>query len=303
MTFIQSVFLGIIQGITEFLPVSSSGHLSILRNLFGIRTDGGLLFDVMVHLGTVIAICVVFRRDVLRMIGETIRMVSDIWANGSVLIHNKKEKDARRYKKILHNNYRRFVVMVLCATIPTAVIGYAARDLVTLASDSLLAPGIGLILTAVFLIIADVSENGKKIPKDISFTNSFLVGIAQGISTLPGLSRSGTTIAACLISGYDKRFAVKYSFIMAIPAILGAACLEISQILGAACLEIGQVFSSRISLSQFFIYLAGAVTAGVVGYFSCRKMLTIVRKKKFRGFAIYCLILGSISIIGYVVMR
>ena len=223
MTFIQSVFLGIIQGITEFLPVSSSGHLSILRNLFGIRTDGGLLFDVMVHLGTVIAICVVFRRDVLRMIGETIRMVSDIWGNGSVLIHNKKEKDARRYKKILHNNYRRFVVMVLCATIPTAVIGYAARDLVTLASDSLLAPGIGLILTAVFLIIADVSENGKKIPKDISFTNSFLVGIAQGISTLPGLSRSGTTIAACLISGYDKRFAVKYSFIMAIPAILGAA--------------------------------------------------------------------------------
>ena len=292
MTFIQSVFLGIIQGITEFLPVSSSGHLSILRNLFGIRTDGGLLFDVMVHLGTVIAICVVFRRDVLRMIGETIRMVSDIWANGSVLIHNKKEKDARRYKKILHNNYRRFVVMVLCATIPTAVIGYAARDLVTLASDSLLAPGIGLILTAVFLIIADVSENGKKIPKDISFTNSFLVGIAQGISTLPGLSRSGTTIAACLISGYDKRFAVKYSFIMAIPAILGAACMEI-----------GQAFSGGVSLSQFFIYLAGALTAGVVGYFSCRKMLTIVRKKKFRGFAIYCLILGSISIIGYVVMR
>ena len=292
MTFIQSVFLGIIQGITEFLPVSSSGHLSILRNLFGIRTDGGLLFDVMVHLGTVIAICVVFRRDVLRMIGETIRMVSDIWANGSVLIHNKKEKDARRYKKILHNNYRRFVVMVLCATIPTAVIGYAARDLVTLASDSLLAPGIGLILTAVFLIIADVSENGKKIPKDISFTNSFLIGIAQGISTLPGLSRSGTTIAACLISGYDKRFAVKYSFIMAIPAILGAASMEI-----------GQAFSGSVSLSQFFIYLAGAVTAGVVGYFSCRKMLTIVRKKKFRGFAIYCLILGSISIIGYVVMR
>ena len=292
MTFIQSVFLGIIQGITEFLPVSSSGHLSILRNLFGIRTDGGLLFDVMVHLGTVIAICVVFRRDVLRMIGETIRMVSDIWANGSVLIHNKKEKDARRYKKILHNNYRRFVVMVLCATIPTAVIGYAARDLVTLASDSLLAPGIGLILTAVFLIIADVSENGKKIPKDISFTNSFLIGIAQGISTLPGLSRSGTTIAACLISGYDKRFAVKYSFIMAIPAILGAACMEI-----------GQAFSGSVSLSQFFIYLAGAVTAGVVGYFSCRKMLTIVRKKKFRGFAVYCLILGSISIIGYVVMR
>ena len=289
MTLIQSVFLGIIQGITEFLPVSSSGHLSILKNFLGISTDGGLLFDVMLHFGTVIAICIVFRKDVLRMIGETIRILSDIRANASILIHNRKEQDAKRRKKLLHNNYRRFVVMVLCATIPTAVIGYAARDLVSLASDSLLAPGIGLILTAVFLIIADVSENGKKIPKDISFTSAFLVGIAQGISTLPGLSRSGTTIAACLIGGYDRRFAVKYSFIMAIPAILGAMCLEI-----------GQLGSAGVSAAQFFIYLAGAVTAGIVGYFSCRKMLTIVRKKKFRGFAIYCLILGSISIIGYV---
>lgn len=292
MTLIQSVFLGIIQGITEFLPVSSSGHLSVLRNFFGIQTSGGLLFDVMLHLGTVIAIIIVFRKDVLRMIGESIRILKDLWDNASILIHNRKEQDAKRYKKILHNNYRRFVVMVLCSTIPTAVIGYAARDLVSLASNSLLSPGIGFILTAIFLIIADVSENGKKIPKDISFTSSFLIGIAQGISTLPGLSRSGTTIAACLISGYDKRFAVKYSFIMAIPAILGAVCLEI-----------GQIGSGAVSISQFFIYLAGAVTAGIVGYFSCRKMLSVVRKKKFRGFAIYCLILGSISIIGYMVMR
>lgn len=289
MTLIQSVFLGMIQGITEFLPVSSSGHLSILKNFFGIHTDGGLLFDVMLHFGTVIAICIVFWKDVLRMIGETIRILSDIRENASILIHNRKEQDAKRCKKILHNNYRRFVVMVFCATIPTAVIGYAARDLVSLASDSLLAPGIGLILTAVFLIIADVSENGKKIPKDISFTSAFLIGIAQGISTLPGLSRSGTTIAACLISGYDRRFAVKYSFIMAIPVILGAMCLEM-----------GQLGTAGVSVAQFFIYLAGAVTAGIVGYFSCRKMLTIVRKRKFRGFAIYCLILGSVSIIGYV---
>lgn len=292
MTLLQSIFLGIVQGITEFLPVSSSGHLAILQNLCGIHTDGGLLFDVMLHLGTVIAICIVFRRDVLRMIGETVRMIKDIGKNISVFFHNKKDQDAIRYKKILHNNYRRFVVMVLCATIPTGIIGFAARDLITLASESLLAPGIGLIMTALLLIISDAVETGKKIPKDISFTSSFLIGIAQGISTLPGLSRSGTTIAACLISGYDKRFAVKYSFIMAIPAILGAACLEISQIGG-----------SHVSISQFFIYLAGAVISAVVGYFCIKKMLTIVRKKKFKGFAIYCLILGSVSIIGYIAMR
>ncbi len=292
MTIIQSVFLGIIQGITEFLPVSSSGHLTILQNLCGIQTDGGLLFDVMLHIGTVVAICIVFRRDILRMIGETVRMINDLGKNISVFFHNKKDQDARRYKKILHNNYRRFVVMVICATIPTGIIGFAAQDLIALASKSLLAPGIGLIMTAILLIISDAVETGNKIPKDISFTSSFLIGIAQGLSTLPGLSRSGTTIAACLISGYDKRFAVKYSFIMAIPAILGAACLEISQIGG-----------SNVSISQFFIYLVGAVVSGIVGYFCMKKMLTIVRKKKFRGFAIYCLILGCISLIGYIAAR
>lgn len=292
MTIIQSIFLGIIQGITEFLPVSSSGHLTILQNLCGIQTDGGLLFDVMLHIGTVVAICIVFRRDILRMIGETVRMINDLGKNISVFFHNKKDQDARRYKKILHNNYRRFVVMVICATIPTGIIGFAAQDLIALASKSLLAPGIGLIMTAILLIISDAVETGNKIPKDISFTSSFLIGIAQGLSTLPGLSRSGTTIAACLISGYDKRFAVKYSFIMAIPAILGAACLEISQIGG-----------SNVSISQFFIYLVGAVVSGIVGYFCMKKMLTIVRKKKFRGFAIYCLILGCISLIGYIAAR
>ena len=292
MTIIQSVFLGIIQGITEFLPVSSSGHLTILQNLCGIQTDGGLLFDVMLHIGTVVAICIVFRRDILRMIGETVRMINDLGKNISVFFHNKKDQDARRYKKILHNNYRRFVVMVICATIPTGIIGFAAQDLIALASKSLLAPGLGLIMTAILLIISDAVETGNKIPKDISFTSSFLIGIAQGLSTLPGLSRSGTTIAACLISGYDKRFAVKYSFIMAIPAILGAACLEISQIGG-----------SNVSISQFFIYLVGAVVSGIVGYFCMKKMLTIVRKKKFRGFAIYCLILGCISLIGYIAAR
>ena len=292
MTIIQSIFLGIIQGITEFLPVSSSGHLTILQNLCGIQTDGGLLFDVMLHIGTVVAICIVFRRDILRMIGETVRMINDLGKNISVFFHNKKDQDARRYKKILHNNYRRFVVMVICATIPTGIIGFSAQDLIALASESLLAPGIGLIMTAILLIISDAVETGNKIPKDISFTSSFLIGIAQGLSTLPGLSRSGTTIAACLISGYDKRFAVKYSFIMAIPAILGAACLEISQIGG-----------SNVSISQFFIYLVGAVVSGIVGYFCMKKMLTIVRKKKFRGFAIYCLILGCISLIGYIAAR
>lgn len=292
MTILQSVFLGIVQGVTEFLPVSSSGHLAILKNLFGIETDGGLLFDVLVHLGTLVAIFVVFRKDLLRMLGETINMLIDVVCNVKILLHNRKEHDARRYKKIVHNNYRKFVVMVLVSTIPTGIIGYVSRELVAIADTTLIAPGVCLILTAGLLLVADVTESGRSIPKDSSYTSAFLIGIAQGLSALPGLSRSGTTIAACLMSGYDKRFAVKYSFIVSIPAILGAAILEVSQI-----------GSDSVAFSQLAIYLVGAVAAGGTGYFFIKKMLIIVRKKKFKGFAVYCLIVGIVAIAGHFITR
>lgn len=292
MTVLQSLLLGVVQGITEFLPVSSSGHLIILRNLMGISPEGSLMFEVLAHIGTLIAIIIVFRRDLMRMVGETAHMIRDLSYNFKVLTHNRKEKDAIRYKKILHNNYRKFVAMIVCATIPTGIIGYAAADLVELSAQSLMVPGICLILTALLLLIAAVSEPGKKVPKDASLTNAFMIGIAQGISALPGLSRSGVTIAACLISGFDSRFAVKYSFIMSIPAILGALILET-----------GRAFSGTLTAITFFTYLPGAVAAGIVGYFCIRKMLLIVRKRKLKGFALYCFLIGALSIGGYFIMR
>lgn len=292
MSILQSIFLGLIQGVTEFLPVSSSGHLAILRNLLGIETADGLFFDVLLHLGTVIVIIIVFRKDILRMLVEALRMLADVIYNLQTKAHNRREQDAKRCRKIVHNNYRKFVVQVLVSTFPTAIIGYAARDLVSFADQTLIVPGVCLILNAGLLLVADVTESGRRIPKDISYTNAFMIGVAQGISTLPGLSRSGTTIAACLLSGFEKKFAVKYSFIMAIPAILGAVVLELFSI-----------DFSRLAISQFFIYLAGAVVAGAVGYFCIRKMLVIVRKKRFKGFAVYCLILGIVAIAGYYIQR
>lgn len=288
----MSIFLGIVQGLTEFLPVSSSGHLVILQNFLGIGNDDTLLFDVLLHFGTVIVIICVFRKDILRMLLESLRMLADVVYNIQTRLHNRREQDAKRCRKIVHNNYRRFVVQVLVSAIPTAVIGYAARDLVSIASQTLIVPGVCLILNAGLLLVADVTEAGHRIPKDVSYTNAFMIGVAQGLSTLPGLSRSGTTIAACLLSGFEKKFAVKYSFIMAIPAILGAAVLELFR-----------VDYSRLAISQFFIYLAGAAAAGITGYFCIRKMLVIVRRKRFKGFAVYCLILGIVAIAGYYIQR
>ena len=124
MSIIQAIILGIVQGITEFLPVSSSGHLAIIQNIFHIQTDGGLFFDVMLHLGTLVAIFVVYRKDILRMIVETVNMCGDIIYNLKSYIQNQRSYSALRYRKIVKNNYRKFVVLVLVSTIPTGIIGY-----------------------------------------------------------------------------------------------------------------------------------------------------------------------------------
>ena len=286
MSILQAIILGIMQGIAEFLPVSSSGHLAIVQNIFHIETDGGLFFDVMLHLGTLVAIFVVYRKDILRMIIETLNMCGDIFYNLKSYIQNQRSYSALRYRKIVKNNYRKFVVLVLVSTIPTGVIGYMGRHLVEKASATLIVPGICLILTSVLLIVSEMAPDGKKIPRDISYGSGFLIGAAQGCATLPGLSRSGTTIAACMMSGYDRRFAVRYSFIMSIPAILGAALVEIKDI-GSEGLSGGMVLNGLI----------GAVVAGCVGYVCIKTMLSVVRKKKFKGFAIYCFVVGVIAII------
>ena len=291
MTILQAIFLGIIQGLTEFLPVSSSGHLAIAQNIFEIDTGGSMLFDIMLHVGTLAAVFVAYRKDIVRMIREAICICIDIGANTKIWISNRKNDEALLYKRIIHNNYRKFVVLILVSTIPTGVIGYAAKNLVEAASATLIVPGVCLLLTGVLLVVADFTEDGKKIPRDVSYTNGFFIGIAQGISTLPGLSRSGTTITACLVSGFDKRFAVKYSFLMAVPAVLGASVLEIKD-----------AVAEEITGNLVLCCVIGAVVAGLVGYVCIKVMLSIVRKKKFKGFAIYCLVLGVAAIAAHFIL-
>lgn len=291
MTILQAIFLGIIQGLTEFLPVSSSGHLAIAQNIFEIDTGGSMLFDIMLHVGTLAAVFVAYRKDIVRMIREAICICIDIGSNIKIWLSNRKNDEALRYKRIIHNNYRKFVVLILVSTIPTGVIGYAAKSLVEAASATLIVPGVCLLLTGVLLVVADFTEDGKKIPRDVSYTNGFFIGIAQGISTLPGLSRSGTTITACLVSGFDKRFAVKYSFLMAVPAVLGASVLEIKD-----------AVSEEITGNLVICCIIGAVVAGLVGYVCIKVMLAIVRKKKFKGFAIYCLVLGVAAIAAHFIL-
>ncbi len=291
MSLLQAILMGVIQGLTEFLPVSSSGHLAIFKILFGVETDTGILYDVLLHAGTLAAICLVYYKDIAKMLAEGIGILRDIAVNTGLFFQNKVKEEKQDYRKVINNSYRKLALLIIVSTIPTGIIGVVGQNAVEMASEILIVPGICLIATAVLLFIADHTKEGEKLPKSVTYTNAFGIGIAQGIATLPGLSRSGTTITACLISGFHRSFAVKYSFLMSIPAILGAVVLKLKDFK-----EID------VTGTQIVYYIVGMVIAAVVGYICIKTMLLIVRKKKFTGFAIYCLVIGIFSIGGYFYM-
>ncbi len=303
MSLIEAILMGIIQGLTEFLPVSSSGHLALFKILFEVETDTGMLFDVLLHFGTLLAICAAFYKDIAKLFIEGIAILKNVFINIGTFFRNifvcikhvlQKEKsddeelDLRRYHRVVNSSYRKFVMLILVSTIPTGIIGIVGKDVVEMASEILIVPGICLVITAVLLFVADSVKGGDKLPKNVSYSNAFIIGIVQGIATLPGISRSGSTIAACLLSGFNRTFAVKYSFIMSIPAVLGAMVLELKDF-------------AKLDLTgnEIVYYIVGMLIAGVIGYICIKTMLVVVRKKKFKWFAVYCLLIGIISIGGY----
>ena len=284
MNIFQAILMGIVQGLAEFLPISSSGHLAIFQNLLHIETDTGdsmLLFDVLLHIGTLIAIFIVFWKDIVKLVIEFFGIIADF-------IRRFREPDVI----VLSSAYRRFVLLILVSTIPTGILGYIDRDFVEYASGTLLIPGIGLIITSILLFICDRIGDGRKGIKKITYLDAFEIGMAQGIATVPGISRSGATIAACLMLGIKKETAVKYSFIMSVPAVMGAAILEIKDAVGAS-LEVETLIS----------YIIGMIVAAVVGYFAIKFMIGVVRRKRYIYFSIYCLIVGIVAIVGHFVTK
>ncbi len=284
MTIIQAILLGLLQGLTEFLPVSSSGHLAIFQNLFNIGkgTDELFLFDILLHLGTLISICVVFYREIGKLISESCGIIADFFRNIPAWLTK------RKGRKILRTPYRRFAAMVIVSTIPTGILGILLKNIVKAASATLIMPGICLIITAGLLFFAERMPEGYKTPRDAGFLDALIIGTAQGFATLPGLSRSGSTITTGLMCGFDSKFAIRYSFIMSIPAVLGAVVLEIKDAVG-----------SSFELS----YLVGTLVAAVVGYIAIRIMLFIVRKRRYLFFSIYCLVIGIVAIVGHFVKK
>lgn len=290
MTIVQAIILGVIQGLTEFLPVSSSGHLAIMKNILRVDLETGALYDVLLHVATLVAICIVMRKDIAKLILEFISIVRDVFTNFLIFIDRITHKDDQYYIKIMSSAYRRFVVLIIVSSIPTAIIGFLLNDIIETVENELLVPGICLIATAVIILISDFLADGTKKPKDATVYDAFAIGTAQGIATLPGLSRSGTTITACILCGFDRKFAVKYSFIMSMPAIFGALILKLSKI-----------SSETVTGGDIAVYIVGMVIAAVVGYFALIFTTRLVQKKSFKYFAFYCFGIGVVSIIAYII--
>lgn len=285
MSLLEAILMGVIQGLTEFLPVSSSGHLALFKILFEVETDTGMLFDVLLHLGTLIAIFIAFYQDIFRMVSEAVSMLADFFRDVAIFFRNVFFRRDEPYYRLVNNSYRKFVMLVIVSTIPTGIIGYVAADVVEAASGILLVPGICLVVTAVLLFLSDRVAVGKKKPRQVTYSNAFFIGICQGYATLPGLSRSGTTITACLLSGFCRKFAVKYSFIMSIPAVLGAVVLKLTDITELKAVG-----------TDIWCYVAGMLCAAVVGYLCIKLVLVVVNRKWFTFFAAYCFLVGAASI-------
>ena len=271
MSIFHAIILGLVQGVAEFLPISSSGHLCIVNNLFNMSgTEGHMLFDVLLHLGTLISICIVYWQDIVEMFFEVIAFVN-------IGPYAGREK--------AHYPAARLFVMIVMATLPLILI-LPIKDMLETLYNSSIFIGITIILTGCMLFVSDKMTPGKKTEKNMTVLDAVIIGLCQCVATIPGLSRSGTTITAGIATGLRREFAVKFSFLMSLPAVLGANLLSIID-----ALKEGFVWADLPA------YLIGMAVAMVSGIASIYLLKFITRKGKFGGFAYYCWVMGVLSII------
>lgn len=272
MSYISAIILGLVQGVAEFLPISSSGHLSLFQHFFQL-TDvehDHMFFSVLLHLGTLVAVFFAYRRDIAELLREFFCMV-----------HLRKLPQGQTPDIPA----RRMILMIIVATLPLLLV-FPIKDRVELLYQNTFFIAFALVLTGTLLFVSDRMPRGHKTAGTATMGDAILVGLAQAVAVVPGLSRSGTTISAGMARGFDRTYAVKFSFLMSIPAVLGANILSIVDAVKAG-----------IDTSLLPMYLVGVLVAMVSGYASITLLRFIARKGRFGGFAYYCWGAGLVTLI------
>ena len=251
---ITAILLGVLQGITEWLPISSSGHLALAQNIFGL--DVPVVFDIFIHIGTLAAVCIFYRKDIFSILKSLARF-------------DLKSKETK------------LALLIIAAMIPTAIIGFAFKPFFESMFSSNVLIGIALILTGIILYVASKARLSNK---PLSLVPALLIGIFQGIAVAPGISRSGSTISAGLLQGINAKEAARFSFLLSIPAVIGATIFE------------DKDAAIMIDPTVFLPYVIGAAVAATVGYFSIKFLLRLLEERKFHLFAYYCWLVGIFAI-------
>ena len=272
MTYFEAVILGLVQGLAEFLPISSSGHLALLQQWFNINEDKVLLFAVLLHVGTLISVFIVYWRDIWELIVELCLTVKDLCTGKGLRLEERP--------------VRKLGIMIIVATIPTAIIGLLFNDIFGRLYTSILPIGIGLIITGFLLVFAERTGSSNRGIEKMNFRNALFIGTVQGIAICPGISRSGSTLFGSLICNLDRKFAVKFVFLISIPSILGSAILETPDAIAAG-----------VEISQIGPIIVGMAVAAVSGLIAIKTMIKIVSDKKLSYFSYYVWALGAAVVI------
>ncbi len=271
MSILNAILQGILQGITEFLPVSSDGHLTLYQHFTKTSGEGAMLFTLMLHMGTLIAVFAAYYQLIFELIIEFFRMVADIF------------RGQFSFKKL--NPERRMILMILVSLLPLAAF-YFVKDFFTALAedDDIIVEGVLFLFTGIMLFLADHCFKGNKTAKNMRYPDALLIGTFQGFAALPAISRSGSTISIALLRGYSREFAVAFSFIMGIPAIIGANLSEV----GAAMRQNAEI--------DWLPVLIGVLVAAVVGFFAIKLIAWMVKTDKLMVFSYYTLTLGVLVI-------
>ena len=276
LSYLMAILMGIIQGVAEFLPISSSGHLALFQQFFGMENveEKYMMFTVMLHFGTLISVLVVYWKEVVEMIREFFLGIAAL---------------AGKDTGTPPPPARRMVMLIIIATLPLFVM-VLLQDAVNALFASSIMVSIALLATGCILFFSDRLAHGRKTAKNATITDALIVGCGQALAVIPGLSRSGTTISVGILRGFDRAFAVRFSFLMSLPAIVGANILELKD-----------AAESGFVTSELPMYLVGVAVAAVVGYFAIRLVKSLSDKGKFGKFAYYCWAVGLGSLIAGIV--
>lgn len=277
MEIFQSIFLGLVQGLTEFLPVSSSGHLAIFQKLFGMQ-EPMLLFDILLHFATLAAVVFFFRADIANLLKAAVSEPASSGEPAESTTWPGSKKSAQL-----------FILWVIVGTIPAGLTGLLIKDYIETAFKSLTLVGVDLMVTGLILMLVEKRAAGKRNAANMGAAGALIIGAAQAVAILPGISRSGSTICAALFLGINRKEAGRFSFLLSIPAILGATVLQLKD-----ALETG--------ISIHPAHILGMIAAFAAGLVALRWLIRILEGGRLTGFSIYCLILGLTAIAASIII-